>query len=98
MIFEAVVALVAVVVVYILVNYCMHLWQLKQYPPGPWPLPVIGNLHLIISNPHKALKRLTKKYGPVMGFSFGNQRLVVVQGIEEAREMLINKGEDFAGG
>ena len=97
MIFEVLIGLVTAVGVYILVNYCMHLKQLKQYPPGPWPLPIIGNLHLIMNEPHKALMRMSKKHGPVIGFSFGNQRMVVVQGIKEARELLVNKGEAFAG-
>lgn len=97
MISEAIFALVISAVIYIFVNYCLHLMQLKHYPPGPWPLPVIGNLHLIRSEPHKALKRLAMSYGPVMSFSFGSQRMVVVQGIKEARDMLISKGEAFAG-
>jgi len=71
--------------------------SLKDYPPGPWPLPIIGNLHMISSEPHKALDKLAKKYGPVMGFSFGSERVVVIQGIKEARETLLTKGQSFAG-
>ena len=52
---------------------------------------------MIGSEPHKALDRLAKKYGPVMGFSFGSQRVVVLQGIKEARETLLTKEQLFAG-
>ena len=83
--------------VYCLVKYCLHIIHLKDYPPGPWPLPVVGNLHLISHKPHKALMELAKRHGPVMGFSFGSQRMVVVQSIKDAKEMLITKAEDFAG-
>ena len=97
MLLEIFIALVVVVFGYILVTYGHHLLQLKQYPPGPWPLPIIGNLHLLGNAPHKALRRLAKKYGPVMSFSFGSQRMVVIQGIKEAKEMLVTKGQFSAG-
>ena len=97
MILEIFNALLIGAVSYVLVSYCIHLLQMKQYPPGPWPLPIVGNLHLISSAPHKALKKLAKTYGPVMSFSFGGQRMVVIQGIKEAKEMLVAKGQSFSG-
>ena len=97
MILEIVNALLIGTVGYTILKYCIHLMSLKDYPPGPWPLPIIGNLHLISNEPYKALDRLSKKYGPVMGFSFGNQRMVVIQGIKEAKDTLVTKGQLFAG-
>ena len=97
MILEILFAVAIATVGYILVGYFIHLMRLKEYPPGPWPLPIIGNWHLIGSQPHKAFDKLAKKYGPVMSFSFGTQRMVVVQGIKEAKEILVTKGQSFAG-
>ena len=98
MILEILFALFAATVGYILVGYFIHLMRLKEYPPGPWPLPIIGNLHLIgNSQSYKSLNKLAKTYGPVMSFSFGTQRIVVIQGIREAKEMLVTKGQSFAG-
>ena len=97
MILEILYTLLLATAGYVLVSYCIQLRRLKDYPPGPWPLPIIGNLHLISSEPHKALSRLGKKYGPVMSLSFGSKRFVVIQGIKEARETLITKGLSFAG-
>jgi len=97
MILEILFTLLVATAGYVLVSYCIQLKRLKEYPPGPWPLPIVGNLHLISSEPYKALNRLGKKYGPVMSFSFGSQRFVVIQGIKEARETLITKGLSFAG-
>ena len=97
MILEILFALLVVTAGYILVDYLIHLMRLKKYPPGPWPLPIIGNLHLIRSQPHKVFHELAKKYGPVMSFSFGTQRMVVIQGIKEAKDMLVAKGQSFAG-
>ena len=97
MILEVLCALLVGAVGYILVNYFIRLMHLKEYPPGPWPLPVIGNLHLLGSQAHKAFNKLGKKYGPVMSFSFGSQRIVMIQGIKEAKEMLVTNGQSSAG-
>jgi len=98
MILEILFTLFAATVGYILVGYFIHLLRLKEYPPGPCPLPLIGNLHLISSSQsYKSLNKLAKTYGPVMSFSFGTQRIVVIQGIKEAKEMLVTKGQLFAG-
>eukprot|EP00794_Sanderia_malayensis_P012087 gene12087-13333_t len=82
----------------LLVNhYFIRLTELKNYPPGPIPLPVIGNLHLLGLKPHESLVQLSKKYGPVMSLSIGPQRIVVFNSIEPAKEALLKKGEEFAG-
>ena len=69
----------------------------KSFPPGPTPLPVIGNIHLIGSEPKKSLKALAKKYGDVFSVYFGGWPVVVVSSIEAAKEGLIQKATDFAG-
>jgi len=95
MILEILYTLIIAAVAYILVTYCIHLMHLKDYPPGPWPLPIIGNLHLLGSKPHIVLTKLREKYGPVMSFSFGSQRMVVIQDIMRAKETLGTK--EFSG-
>ncbi len=69
----------------------------KKFPPGPFPLPVIGNLHLLGNKPHKACKDLSRKYGDVFSLFFGGHKVVVINSIETATEALIKKGADFAG-
>ena len=83
--------------IYIFVNYLVQLFQLKGSPPGPIPLPVIGNLHLLGKKPHVTFKELSRKYGNVLGVSLGSKRVVVINAIEPAREALIQKSTDFAG-
>ena len=97
MIVEIILLVVLVPLLYVLLEYIDHLSKLKNYPPGPFPLPVIGNLHLMSLKPHETFRDLGKKYGDVFSISFGMQRLVIVNSIEATREALITKGTHFAG-
>ncbi|KAM6032852.1 cytochrome P450 2H2-like [Theristicus caerulescens] len=68
----------------------------RNYPPGPLALPVIGNLlQLRASDTCKTFRKLSEKYGPVFTLRFGSERVVVVFGYEEVREVLVNRGEEF---
>ncbi|XP_051117220.1 cytochrome P450 71AU50-like [Andrographis paniculata] len=46
--------------------------------PGPKALPIIGHLHLLGKNPHRILRDLASKHGPIMGLRFGFVPTVVV--------------------
>ena len=67
---------------------------LKQFkrdpklPPGPTPLPIIGNIHQLGKLPHRSFYELSKKYGPVMYLRLGFLPCVVVSSSEMAREFL----------
>lgn len=50
----------------------------RLLPPGPFPLPVIGNLHLLGTLPHQALAALSLKYGPLMSLRLGSSALTIV--------------------
>ena len=97
MILEIFITLLIGVAIYVVVEYFIHLTQLTKFPSGPFPLPLIGNLHLLGTKPHEALKRLSRKYGDVFSLSFGSKRIVVVNGITPAREALLHRGEDLSG-
>jgi len=71
-------------------------------PPQPLTMPMLGNLYLLpqpgeLPGVHKAMTKLAKTYGPVMGFWFGSQFTVVLSTWEAVYEALKLRGDDFAG-
>ncbi|KAM3932766.1 cytochrome P450 2K4-like [Leptodactylus fuscus] len=70
----------------------------RNFRPGPKPLPIIGNIHMInASKPHTSLLELSKKYGTIFSVDFGQEKLVILSGYETVKDALINHAEDFAG-
>nr|GMD35450.1 cytochrome P450 71A1-like [Ipomoea batatas] len=57
-------------------------------PPGPKPWPIIGNLNLIGTLPHRSIHDLSLKYGPIMQLRFGSFPVVVGSSVEMAKIFL----------
>ncbi|XP_040204240.1 cytochrome P450 2K6-like isoform X1 [Rana temporaria] len=69
----------------------------KDLPPGPKPLPIIGNLHMIdMKQPYKTFMELSKKYGTVLTIHFGMARVIVLCGYDTVKDALLNHGEEFS--
>uniref|UniRef100_A0A914VFG1 Cytochrome P450 n=1 Tax=Plectus sambesii TaxID=2011161 RepID=A0A914VFG1_9BILA len=68
-----------------------------KYPPGPRPLPIIGNIHqLELINTHKWFEKMSHVYGPVFTV-FLPRPTVIITRLPEMKEALIKKGDIFAG-
>ncbi|XP_065666681.1 steroid 17-alpha-hydroxylase/17,20 lyase [Hydra vulgaris] len=96
-VFEIVFGLIIPVLLYVIVVYIYHIWECQKYPPGPFPLPVIGNYNLLANDPVKALCDLETIYGDVFSLSLGNVRVVVVSGHESIYNVLVGDGSNFSG-
>ncbi|XP_044126551.1 cytochrome P450 2J6-like [Bufo gargarizans] len=69
----------------------------KGFPPGPVPLPVLGNLLQIdFTNPLPALKKFSEVHGPVYSIYLGFMPAVVVRGLKDLKEVLVTRGVEFA--
>ncbi|TFK08577.1 clarin-3 [Platysternon megacephalum] len=68
-----------------------------NFPPGPRPLPILGNLHqLNLKRPYRTLLELSEKYGPVFSIQMGPKKMVVLSGYKMVKEALVNQADAFA--
>ncbi|XP_075035726.1 cytochrome P450 2W1-like [Mixophyes fleayi] len=86
----------------ILVMMCVKLLMsfskktIYKFPPGPTPLPIIGNLHILdIDRQDFTFMKLAKKYGTFFTFHFGSAKAVVLVGYEANKEALVKANYDF---
>ncbi|XP_032998574.1 cytochrome P450 2K6-like isoform X1 [Lacerta agilis] len=69
----------------------------KNLPPGPTPLPLLGNLHMMdLKRPYRTMLKLSKEYGPIFHIQMGFQKMVVLTGYETVKEALVNQADAFA--
>ena len=59
-----------------------------KLPPGPSPLPIIGNLLELGEKPHLSLSKLAKIHGPIMSLKLGQRTTIVVSSSDMAKEVL----------
>lgn len=66
----------------------------SKLPPGPIPLPVIGNILELGKNPNQSLAKLAKTYGGLMSLKLGSKTTIIVSSPAVARQIF--QKNDFA--
>uniref|UniRef100_A0A8C8VZ90 Cytochrome P450 2D28-like n=1 Tax=Peromyscus maniculatus bairdii TaxID=230844 RepID=A0A8C8VZ90_PERMB len=83
-------------VLFILLVDLMHRRQrwTSRYPPGPVPLPVLGNLLQVDFNDiANSMYKLRQRYGDVFSLQMSRRPVVVINGLKAMREVLVKHGE-----
>ncbi|XP_007939911.1 cytochrome P450 2D17-like [Orycteropus afer afer] len=94
---EALMPVAVAVAVFLLLVDLMHRrtrWA-ARYPPGPVPVPVLGNLlQLDFQAMPYSLGRLRRRFGDVFSLQMAWTPVVVLNGLQAVREALVLRGED----
>ncbi|PWA54708.1 cytochrome P450 [Artemisia annua] len=69
----------------------------RNLPPGPRPLPIIGNMHQMGNKPHVSTAMLAQEYGPLISLRLGSRLLVVASSPEAAMEVLKTQDRNLSG-
>ncbi|XP_063287263.1 cytochrome P450 2A5-like [Pelobates fuscus] len=79
---------------------CFYTWNSmyrgQNLPPGPTPLPILGNLLQLKSGQMlECLSKMQKKYGDVYTLYLGPRRVVVLCGYDVVKEALVDNRDEF---
>ncbi|XP_051150146.1 6,7,8-trihydroxycoumarin synthase-like [Andrographis paniculata] len=68
----------------------------SKLPPGPPPLPLIGNFHQIAGKPfHQYFRRLSKTYGSLVHVKLGSRSVIVANSSKMAEQILKSQDLNF---
>ncbi|XP_064602501.1 cytochrome P450 2C26-like [Liolophura sinensis] len=90
------VAALAVFVLVLLLFVLRSTSRPAHLPPGPTPWPLIGNFPSLRGDLFTALQKLRSMYGDVYLLYMGSMPTVFVHDLDNIREVLVTRGDEFA--
>lgn len=87
---------IILVMVFVFVRELGNKGRKEVFPPGPWSLPIVENLLQLGDHPYFTFMEMRKKYGDVFLIKLGMVPVLVVNGMEMVKEVLLRNGEHFA--
>lgn len=79
---------------------CLYIFMFKskrRLPPGPWGIPIIGNIFDVNKDTLlEDFRKLRHKYGDIYTVRFGSHRMIMVNGYETLQEVFHKRGDEFA--
>ncbi|XP_075692276.1 cytochrome P450 2A5-like [Rhinoderma darwinii] len=70
-------------------------WRRGNLPPGPTPLPLLGNALDVGGDIVHFLMKLSEKYGDIFTVYLGTRPVIVVTGYKLVKEIYVDKGDDY---
>jgi cytochrome P450 len=69
----------------------------RKLPPGPSPLPIIGNLHQAPQEyPWRVYQEWTKKYGPIFSLQYGINTVIMLGTYDAAHDLLDKRSNIYS--
>ncbi|XP_036376782.1 cytochrome P450 2J2-like isoform X1 [Megalops cyprinoides] len=65
-----------------------------NFPPGPWPLPFLGNV--FTGGDYLTMDKLAEEYGNIFSLRRGSMKVVFISGYKMVKEALIKQGENLS--
>ncbi|XP_077331118.1 cytochrome P450 2J4-like isoform X1 [Lithobates pipiens] len=82
----------------LIISYLKVLWTSRRLPPGPVPLPLIGNLWTLKFQFHpERLTQLSRLYGKIYTVWLGGSPLVVLNGWRAVKDGIVSHSEELSG-
>ncbi|XP_021364056.1 cytochrome P450 2J2-like isoform X2 [Mizuhopecten yessoensis] len=89
--------IVLVSTVFFLGRYYIGWRRWSNVPPGPQPLPFLGNIDYFKSNDQlQTFRKLRKIFGDVFSLRFGGNLFIVFNGYEALKEAFVRNGDIFS--
>uniref|UniRef100_A0A8B9YE00 Unspecific monooxygenase n=1 Tax=Bos mutus grunniens TaxID=30521 RepID=A0A8B9YE00_BOSMU len=87
---------IILVMVFVFVRELGNKGRKEVFPPGPWSLPIVENLLQLGDHLYLTFMEMRKKYGDVFLIKLGMVPVLVVNGMEMVKEVLLRNGEHFS--